>query len=439
MVTFTHLTHKRLLASWSFLLLIILVLSSCSNPTQGGSNNQNTLPTIPVPVLTPGTPYASLPSVRPFIDTWNNIHLFQNFDYKIDNPASIAQYYDFVWGASPDNVAAFRASNPNIFLSYYFSFFRDSGTFASKSATHDLAYWKNVHPDWILYQCDRQTPAYEDGLPNIPFNFANPAVIAWQLQTYAQPASENGYDAIAADNVNMENLIGACGYYNNGQWVQRYTGQTNDSQWRTDVISWATEMQQALHHLKHPLALIPNLGVGSLTPGDPQLQQMVSHIDGILDEAGFTQYGDGYLTGDNWVQDINFIESIQQEHKAYFVVNEFPSVGQSEIQWALASYLMAKEHSAAVSITTIQSYGFDTRHSEYAAAIGSPLDQMYQGQNIYFRDYSHGLSMVNPSPTATRSVKLPVGSHYIDLYGHQAPQTVTLPPHSGLVLLNAAA
>ncbi|GAC1566045.1 MAG: hypothetical protein NVS3B14_05950 [Ktedonobacteraceae bacterium] len=436
MVIFSKLTRRRSLATWPSLLLIFLILSGCNNVTD---NNPNNLPTIPVPLLTPGTPYASLPSVRPFIDTWNSIHLFQNFDYKIDNPTSIAQYYDFVWGAEPRNLLAFRAGNPNIFLSYYYSFFRDSGTFTDNSATHDLAYWKTTHPDWILYQCDRQTPAYEDGLSNVPFDFTNPAVIAWQLQTYFLPASENGYDAIAADNVNMENLIGACGFYKNGQWVQRYTGEANDPQWRVDMISWASVVQQVLHHLKHPLALIPNLGLGILSPSDPQVQQMVSHVDGILDEGGFTKYGNGYLTGDNWAQDINFIENIQQQHKAYYIVNEFPSVGQSEIQWALASYLMCKEHSAAVSITPIQGYGIDTRYREYTAPIGSPLDQMYQGQNIYFRDYTHGLSLVNPSPTDTRSVQLPPGSHYTDLYGKAMSQTVTLLPHSGLVLLDAAA
>ncbi len=78
---------------------------------------------------------------------------------------------------------------------------------------------------------------------------------------------------MAVDNVDLENLFGACGVYINGQWVQRYTGQTNDPRWRTDVITWLTRMQQALLSLKHPLALIPNLG---MSPGDPQVQQILS-------------------------------------------------------------------------------------------------------------------------------------------------------------------
>ncbi len=409
-------------------LCFLFLLSSCTPPqnTKGG-------------VTATPPPIPTLQNNEPFIDTWNGIHLFQSFDYNIDNPAPIARYYDFVWGASPENVQIFRSANPHLFLSYYFSFFRDSGIFGQQSATHSLDYWKRVHPDWILYQCDRKTPAYEDGLSNVPFNFTNPAVISWEVQTYAQPASDHGYDAIAADNVNMENLIGACGYYENGQWVQRYSGNVNDLQWRTDVAFWITSMQQALHHLRHPLALIPNLGLGVVIPDDPQVQKVLSHIDGVLDESGFTDYGQGYVTGDKWLQTVQFIESVQQSGRAYFIENEFPTVGRSEIQWALASYLMCKEHLASVAITPIQGYGTDLRYSEYNAQIGSPADSMQEAQHVYWRTYTHGLSIVNPSATTAYTVALPSGEHFVDLYGNAVTQQVTLPAHSGMVLLTTSA
>ena len=438
MIIGSNFTNKRSLTAWLSILSLLLVLSSCSstkvNQSPVHTNQSPTSTAMPAP--TSVTPNATAPGVRSSLDSWNNFHFFQDFDYNIQNPGAIAQNYDFVWGANPSRAGAFLSSNPNIILSFYFSFFRDSGTFTDQGATHDLAYWQQVHPDWILYQCDRKTPAYEDGLNNVPFNFTNPAVISWELQTYAIPASEDGYSAIAADNVNLQNIIGACGYYKNGQWVQRYTGDTDDPQWRADVISWLGTMQKDLHQLPHPLALIPNLGFGNSPSSDPQVQQIMSHLDGVLDESGFTKYGHGYLTGNNWVQAVNFIQSVQQQQKAYYIVDEFPSVGQSEIQWALASYLMAKEHSASLTITPIQGYGSDLRYSEYAASIGTPAGQMYQAQHVYWRDYSHGLSLVNPNATETYTVTLPGGSHYVDLKGNAVTQTVTLPPHSGLVLLN---
>ena len=99
---------------------------------------------------------------------------------------------------------------------------------------------------------------------------------------------------------------------------------------------------------------------------------------------------------------------------------------------------MAKEHSAYLTITPIQGYGSDLRYREYNAQIGSPTNQMFLSQHIYWRNYSHGLDLVNPSPTSTYTVSLPAGSRYVDLNGNQVSQTVTLLPHSGLVLLAMA-
>ena len=416
--------HKQQLQFWFRGLAFLLVLSSCTSvPVRKDSHISHSTP-------------APAPAIRPFIDTWNNIHIFQTFDFNISDPASLADRYDFVWGADIKHVAAFRSGNPNIFISYYIPFREDWGTFTNNKTYHSLAYWKTIHPDWILYKCDQTTPARDPGNPYVPLDFANSAVVAWQVETYAQPASISGYDGIAADNLALQNLSGACGVYIHGRWVQRYTGRLDDPQWRADIIMWLTRMQQALHHLRRPLALIPNISLEALPLYDPVWQQVVNHVDGLLDEGGFTYYGSGYMTGSAWVRRIQFMETVQQQHKPYYIINQFRSVGHAQIQWALASYLMGKEHTAALFISTLQGYGGDTWYSEYGALIGSPLGLMYQAQNVYFRNYSHGLSIVNRSATNTYAVTLTSGISYSDLYGCPVGQTVKLPPHSGLVLLS---
>jgi Hypothetical glycosyl hydrolase family 15 len=407
---------------WFAILVPLLILSGCTSSST--ADNQQT------------TAARTEPGIRQFADTWNNIHVFQTFDYNISNPAAIAKRYDFVWGAEAYHVSAWRSSNRNIFISYYFSFNHDQGPFSDSTSFYSLTYWKATHPDWILYKCDRITPAYSYGEPNVPLDFANPSVISWQVRTYAQPASVAGYDGIAADNVSLENSFGACGVYKNGRWIQHYSGQPNDPQWRADVLNWLKKTQQALHTLKHPLALIANFSLPSpLCQGDPQLLQVVSYTDGLVDEDGFSDPGSGYLTGNSWLQKVRFIELVQKRHKAYYLINEFPTVGRAEIQWAIASYLMSKGHLSSLFISTIQGYGAVLWHNEYNAPIGSPVGPMYQSQHVYLRNFSNGLSIVNPSATETYVVVLSPGSHYVDLYGKPAGQILSMPPHSGIVLL----
>jgi hypothetical protein len=368
-------------------------------------------------------------------DTWNGIHLAQIFDYNMNNPALVASRYDLVWGAELGNMSGFRAGNPNIFLTYYLPFHRDNGTFYDSGALHSLSWWKANHPDWILYQCDRVTPALEFGEPFIPLDFANPAVVAWQVQTYAQPASAAGYDGLAADNMDLQNLYGACGLYVDGTWVQKYTGALDDPQWNADVLSWLTRMHTALHQLPHPLALVPNLALIDVPFSDPIVQQIIANVDGILDENAFTQGGNGYLTGSDWTQTIQFIERVQQQQKPYYLINQFPTVDNAAVEWAVSCYLMGKEHASALAITSVQGYGTAMWHAGLDAQIGTPTGAMYTAQGVYVRPYSGGLSIVNPSADTTYSYALGSGQSYTDLFGGNVGPTITLPPHSGVVLL----
>jgi hypothetical protein len=455
---------KHALCIWSSFLLLLLILAGCGNASPSKGKNALPTPTPPAKSAVPtvaacNKPVCLVPSdaagVHSFIDTFNNIHQAQVFVYNLTDASATqtAKNYDFVWGADvgtdPSMIAALRVGNPNIVLSYYISFNRDTGIFDNQDLAkqHSLSYWRALHPNWILYKCDRTTPAYEIGDTDImPFDMTNNDFINWQVQTYAIPASEHGYDAIAADNLNLDNSGGACGFYRNGKWVQRYTGQDNDPQWAKDVLYWVTQMQAKLHALPHPLALIPNLGYynGTITgsqASNPVLQQIIDHIDGVLDESGFTKYGKGYLTGNDWVNTVQFIQQVQQKNKPYYILDEFPEqpVNRADAQWAISSYLMAKDHLAALFYSGVQQYGSYLGHPEANAQIGMPIGNMFQDQSIYWRLYSNGVVLVNPSATQTITVNLHTkkvdATAYSDLYGKVAGQSISLAPHSGIVLL----
>jgi hypothetical protein len=393
---------------------------------------------VPVCHLPACTNLDPVAGARPFVDTWSNIHGFMTFDYNAHNPYATAKKYDFIWGADVQNVAAYRATNPNIVLSYYMTIHRNDGDFLDNEVgkQQGLAYWKARHPDWILYQCDRVTPAFEFQDPNIPFTFTNPAVLDWMVQTYVQPAVAYGYDAIAVDNVSMENQFKACGSYDkNGQWVQRYTGDNVDPQWESDVADWITQMQAAFHKQARPMLLIANFSNGPVPLNAPNTQRTLAHVDGVLDESSFTHYGENNLSAGQWLQLIQTINAMQQENKPYFEVNEFKStVTQSGEEWALASYLMCKQRLAMVYFAQIQRYGYDMQLPELFSQIGDPQDDMYFNQGAYWRDYTGGESVVNPGDSPA-NITIKTSKTYVDLFDQPVSQTFTLAPHTGKVLL----
>ena len=362
-------------------------------------------------------------------DTYDGIHYFQTFDDSVQDVATEASHSVFVWGAGQP-VSAYRASsNPKIVLSYYMPWAYDP------DATHDLTYWKGLHPDWILYQCDQTTPAYYDSTTNMPLDISNPAVIAWQAQTIAAPASTGGYDVIAADEFQLGGW-GGCGVFENGQWKQLYTSGQGDPQADKDAVAWAGAFRAQLGALPRPMGLIPNFQYGGMALTDPTLLGVVANTDGILDECSFTDCAAGNLSGQSWLALVDFIAYVQQQGKAYMAINEATTVDDNAVQWVLGSYLMAKEHAAGVFISGVQQYGSDLWRSEYGAAIGTPCGAMQTSQGAYSRSYKNGLAIVNPS-TQSVTFTLPSGT-FTDLYGSAAGATVTLAATSAIVLLASA-
>src|SRR5579884_90531 len=384
-----------------------------------------------------GKPAASL---RPLPTSSNSIHLIQMFDYDI-SPDQItsqrAQPIDLVWGAdaNPAKLQAWRRANPGIVLSFYLSFERDS-------QQHALSYWQQSHPDWILYQCDRKTPAYLNQQAAVPLDFSNPAVRQWQLETFGGQAQRLGYDALAVDDVSVRNVGGACGHYEGRRWVPLYSGAASDRRWSQQVVVWLRTMQQRLHHLSHPLDLIVALAVGGAPSEDASVQALLNSIDVVVLADGFS----ARTRAADWLSVIRLMEQVQQQHKAIYIVNQFTppphqfSLDSQQVQWALASYLMGQEAHAGLYIGKEQQFGQYLYYPSYAAQVGAPLGQMYsvavgRGGAVYLRDFSQGESLVNPDGQHSYQVRLPAGRLYHTLQGQAVGSTVTLAPHSGLVLL----
>jgi hypothetical protein len=368
----------------------------------------------------------------PFIDTAAAIHAFMTFDYRVTAAqiAGIASHIDFVWGADTNKLAAWRSGNPKAYLTWYIPFNQDPGN-------QPLSWWQANHPDWVLYQCDKTTPATASGYPNVDLDISNPAVRAYQLDLI-KTAAAKGYDGVAFDLYAIDNAHHGCGVYRNGQWVQLYTGNWTDPAFAKAALDWLTAISSAMHALPKPMGVVPNYSLAR-SADDATSQTILANVDAILDEDTTANWG-SYITGNTWLQRISWMQKLQAAGKAYYAISGFSGpLSNADMQYSLASYLMGKEHHAALFVydkTTI-SYGADPWRAEYAAAVGAACGEMTPMGSAYARTFTNGLSLVNPSGSASTTVTLPAGRAYKDLAGNAVSGSVTLAPHGGLVLISA--
>lgn len=360
-------------------------------------------------------------------DTTENIHVGMSFNYNVSNPSSEAGKVDYVWGSDYAN------QPPGVYNTQYEPFDREP-----RGTSHDLAWFQANHPDWIEYQCDKSSVAYEFGDPNVPLDITNPAVLQYLLQTYYAPALSEGYAGIAFDNGNLNNQQGhRCGVFRNGAWVQEFSGNSDDSAYHSAILQWAQWMSGQVHALGGSFNLNFSYDFSDPTDSNALLQM----VDVLADERGFTNWGgssSNYLTENDWLANMQALEALNSQGKALFSINEepnsFATLTQNEVQWVLANYLLVKGAHSYVEITGTQEYGSLFLRPEYSAPVGHAVNAMYFSQGVYMRDFSNGKAIVNPSASQSFLVPLPTNS-YTDLYGNNPGGTVTIPPDSGIVLV----
>ncbi len=396
--------------------------------------------------------HASSARLSPLLpDTTSNIHIGLPFDGNT-TPAAYTGKVDYIWGSQYP-----QQPPTGVFHTFYLPYDRDDDTRWYKEA-HDLTWWKANHPDWVEYKCDKTTVAYEFGEANVPLDITNPDEVAYMQHTYVDAAVQGTllhypgvkFEGIAFDNPNFQNAGNwtgqRCGHYDPaGNWVQQFNGTGNDPAYRQAVITWTKNMQSYIHSHYPNNPMSENFSFDFSFPTDSNT--LLSYIDIDNDEQGFTNGNTAsqpdpnswYYTDSQWVQKMQALQTFMNlGPRGWYPNNQepvpFANLTKAQVQWALANYLLIKNNASYLNISGYQEYGYLQIRPEYAAPIGSPTTSYYSSQNVYMRDFTNGLVMVNPSSTTQYSVSLPSGK-YKDLYGNTIGASYILPVHSGVVLL----
>lgn len=386
------------------------------------------------------------------------VGLFQVFDamgtprISAAGAEADAKRYGIVWGARPGMASAWRAGNSKIIASYYFPQETDLSYISWGGAGHDLAWWQANHPDWVLYSCTAsgtptRIPAFVGGLmTNIPLDFHNPAVVDYQVRAAAAYAKANGYNALAADEVVFYNIGGAtagagayaCGVYQNGTFVRRYSSKS-DPQWTTDTVAWARTAHSIAQ--SEGLKLIVNHPAGD--PNNPNEQEMLSNVDADVDETGYSDYGLYKSSSTLFKLTLDWVRFAQSHGTAPLVIDKYVQSGElsgTEIEHSIATYLMGNEGGEGLFAGNRNGYGVEQYHSEYAVNYGTACGDYYGGSsaspNIWYRRFSNAIVVVNSgSSRASEAATLPAGHAYRDLEGRPVSNPLNVANFDAYVLL----
>ena len=371
-------------------------------------------------------------SLTGLADTTENIHLGLVFNnINLQDPGELVGKIQYLWG--PYN---HQPLDTSIYTSAYVPL-----DWPVDNTGFD--WWKANHPDWIVYKCDKTTPAFVDPAHPyaVPLDISNRAVRDFQMNTYVIPFLQKGNNSIGFDNVELENYTGKCGIWRNGAWIPLYNGNYHDPVYAHEVLDWAKEMYRRIHQYSPSAGVAFNMD-NLASPAS--YQQLVPYTDIVLDEGGLTNFGTAgknYITDNQWLTQIQTIQNIIKLGKG-FVLNayepetSYSDISSQEVQWNVSNYLLIKGQHTFLSVSVnprSQEWQTFSDRQEYHVLIGHPISDVYTSQGVYMRMYSNGLAIVNPS--STNSYHLNFNRSYQDVQGN-AITSFTIGVHSGLILLN---
>jgi hypothetical protein len=309
------------------------------------------------------------------------------------------------------------------------SWYRSGWVYDDAYAIYRGSQLETQHPEWILRDAAGNMLYIPFGCsggtcPQYAGDISNPAFRRdWIEKAAAEFA--RGYRGVFVDDVNMDMQVGN----GDGQSVAPVdptTGQAmTPAQWRAYMAVFMQELRQALPsaEIAHNVIWFADKHAGAT---DASIRSELSSADFIYLERGVNDTG---LTGGTGSWSVSALLSYIDEIHALgrSIVLDGTSPEAQGLEYNLAAYLLVSTGGDAVS------GGGQTPENWWAGwnvNLGQASAGRFAWSGLLRRDFTGGMTLVNPPGEPTRTVTVP---RSLDLSGN-AVTSVTLPPASGAVL-----
>ena len=305
----------------------------------------------------------------------------------------------FMWGGP---------ARPGVVGSYYYPQDRDF------DLSHTVDWYKRNAPDWMVYKCDRTSPAplftYAWGF-YVPVDTTNPAVRQYIFTTYILPQLRSGVRVIALDNVSLRNGGQRCGVFRDGRWVQLFSGQGRDPSYAAAELDWIGWLATQIHANGGLLALNARID----PKDEANSRKLISLGDIWLDEAAFTHDCEWRASGADWQMKMRLSQWAAARMPWISLDKTCASpdrMGEDEAQWVVGNFLLARgQQSYLAAFHDGDPPRITLRYPRWLnPPVGSPQGAAFAvpGGGMV-RRFTRGLVVVNPNDAAKLDYALPPG------------------------------
>jgi hypothetical protein len=285
------------------------------------------------------------------------------------------------------------------------------------------------HPEWILQDASGNKLWIQFGCRNgrctqYAADIGNPEFRAWWIRT-AKARIAAGYKGVFIDDVNMAERV------SNGDGVftapidPRSKSPIDEAEWQREMAAFMVEIRAAL-----PKVEIVHNALWPMGDGSADLRRQLGAADYIELERGFND--PGIVGGSGRFGFHTLLDFITRRHGAGqgVILAGRPKSDAARV-YGLAGYLLVT--SGRDGLVDDAAGTPDSWWRGYDVRLGAALTGRYRWRDVWRRDFTHGIVLVNEPGAPARRVAVRRGLR--DLSG--APRrTVTLGPASGVVLLD---
>ncbi|WP_434447065.1 putative glycoside hydrolase [Lentzea sp. E54] len=285
------------------------------------------------------------------------------------------------------------------------------------------------HPEWFMLSPGGQRLQYSGYSGHWQMDIGNVAYQNAWIDSVISASKASGFDGVL-----MDNALFSCETYHDGVCPAKYpSDESFQNAYKAMFANARSKFASA------GLKTVANLANARLFAG--AWSAYTENLDGAFDEWWLT-FSDTNLLPEydqGWSRQLAEIAANEARGKITWVQPHFTDTAQGAFRYAFASFLMVNgSRSAFAPIARTDGYGDPSPwRAEYDWHLGTPSGSYRSiGTNLFRRDYTCGVVLVNANPTGSNAVAVALGGTYTAETGRSVT-SVSLAGTSGSILRRA--